>query len=81
MSIKDNGIGIPLNEQNLIFNRFFRAKNALYYPGTGIGLNIVKGYVDSLKGTISFKSTENNGTVFNVQLPKINSHEKKGTVN
>lgn len=81
MSIKDNGIGIPLNEQNLIFNRFFRAKNALYYPGTGIGLNIVKGYVDSLKGTISFKSTENNGTVFNVQIPKINSHEKKGTVN
>lgn len=81
MSIKDNGIGIPLNEQNLIFNRFFRAKNALYYPGTGIGLNIVKGYVDSLKGTVSFKSTENNGTVFNVQLPKINSHEKKGTVN
>lgn len=81
MSIKDNGIGIPLNEQNLIFNRFFRAKNALYYPGTGIGLNIVKGYIDSLKGTISFKSTENNGTVFNVQIPKINSHEKKGTVN
>lgn len=81
MSIKDNGIGIPLNEQNLIFNRFFRAKNALYYPGTGIGLNIVKGYVDSLKGTVSFKSTENNGTVFNVQIPKINSHEKKGTVN
>lgn len=81
ISIKDNGIGIPSNEQNLIFNRFFRAKNALYYPGTGIGLNIVKGYVNSLKGTISFKSTENNGTVFNVQLPKVNSYEKKGTVN
>jgi len=80
-SIKDNGIGIPKNEQNLIFNRFFRAKNALYYPGTGIGLNIVKGYINNLNGNISFKSTENKGTTFNVQLPKINSHEKKGIIN
>lgn len=74
-SVQDHGIGIPKNEQNLIFNRFFRAKNVLYYPGTGIGLNIVKGYINSLKGTISFKSMENQGTVFKVQLPKINSHE------
>jgi len=80
-SIKDNGIGIPKNEQNLIFNRFFRAKNALYYPGTGIGLNIVKGYINNLNGNISFKSTENKGTTFNVQLPKINNHEKKGIIN
>ena len=80
-SVKDNGIGIPKNEQNLIFNRFFRAKNALFYPGTGIGLNIVKGYVNNLNGNISFKSTENVGTTFNVQLPKIISHEKENIVN
>ena len=70
-SVKDNGIGIPEAEQNLIFNRFFRAKNVLYYPGTGIGLNIVKGYITSLKGTISFVSKENKGTSFKIQLPKI----------
>ncbi|MFD0762230.1 ATP-binding protein [Lutibacter aestuarii] len=70
-SVKDYGIGIPEAEQNLIFNRFFRAKNVLYYPGTGIGLNIVKGYVTSLKGTISFVSKENKGTSFKIQLPKI----------
>jgi len=80
-SVKDNGIGIPKNEQNLIFNRFFRAKNALYYPGTGIGLNISKGYINNLNGDISFKSIINKGTTFKVQLPKINSHEKEGTVN
>jgi len=80
-SVKDNGIGIPKNEQNLIFNRFFRAKNALYYPGTGIGLNISKGYINNLNGNISFVSTINKGTTFNVQLPKIYCHEKKGIVN
>lgn len=80
-SVKDNGIGIPKNEQNLIFNRFFRAKNALYYPGTGIGLNISKGYINNLNGDISFKSVINKGTTFNVQLPKVDSHEKEGTVN
>ena len=80
-SIEDNGIGIPKKEQNLIFNRFFRAKNVLYYPGTGIGLNIVKGYVTSLNGAISFESIENKGTQFKVQLPKIKCHEQKGIVN
>ena len=75
ISIEDNGIGIPEDEQSLIFKRFFRARNVGYFPGTGIGLNIVKGYVNCLKGTISFKSVENKGTTFNVQLPKIESYE------
>lgn len=80
-SIEDNGIGIPLSEQSLIFNRFFRAKNALYYPGTGIGLNIVKGYVQNLKGSISLESIENEGSTFKVQLPIINNYEQKSTIN
>ncbi|MDP3313255.1 PAS domain-containing sensor histidine kinase [Lutibacter sp.] len=67
----DQGIGIPLDEQNWVFNRFFRAKNAIFYPGTGIGLNIVKGYVTKLKGNISFKSVENEGTTFKIKLPKL----------
>ncbi len=75
ITVEDTGIGIPISEQNLIFNRFFRAKNALYYPGTGIGLNIVKGYVQSLNGIISFESIENKGTIFKVQLPKLISYE------
>jgi PAS domain S-box-containing protein len=74
-SVEDNGIGIPKDEQNLIFNRFFRAKNASYYPGTGVGLNIVKGYVNSLNGNISFESIENKGTIFRIQLPKVITYE------
>jgi len=80
-TIEDNGIGIPINEQNLIFTRFFRAKNALYYPGTGIGLNIVKGYIQNLNGSISFESTENKGTIFKVQLPKLNTYEQESITN
>lgn len=81
ITVIDNGIGIPKNEQNLIFDRFFRAKNALYYPGAGIGLNIVKGYIDSLDGDITFESTEHKGTIFIVKLPKINTHEKESIIN
>lgn len=70
-NVQDFGIGIPENEQSLIFTRFFRAKNAIYFPGTGIGLNIIKGYITSFNGAISFKSVENKGSIFNVELPKI----------
>jgi PAS domain S-box-containing protein len=71
ISVKDNGIGIPKNEQDLIFTRFFRAKNAVYYPGTGIGLNIIKGYITRFNGQITFNSVENKGSIFTVKLPKI----------
>lgn len=71
ISVKDTGIGIPKTEQDLIFTRFFRAKNAVYFPGTGIGLNIIKGYITRFNGAITFSSIENKGSVFSVKLPKI----------
>jgi hypothetical protein len=70
--IKDQGIGIPLSDQKHIFNRYFRAENALTNQGTGIGLNIVKSHLESLDGTIAFKSKVNEGTTFIVELPLIN---------
>ena len=69
--IKDSGIGIPLKDQKHIFERYFRAENALTNQGTGIGLNIIKGHLESLKGSISFESIENEGTTFIVKLPII----------
>lgn len=72
ITITDNGIGIPADEQDYIFSQFFRAKNAEVYQGTGLGLNIVKKYIDILGGKISFVSTENIGTTFIVELPVIN---------
>ena len=56
IAITDQGMGIPEEEQEDLFQRFFRAKNALNIEGTGLGLNIVKQYVELMKGNISFKS-------------------------
>lgn len=81
ITVKDSGIGIPSNEKHLIFQRFFRAKNVLYSSGTGIGLNIVKGYVESLNGTIYFESEENVGTTFTVILPNMINNEKESFIN
>ena len=67
--ISDQGIGIPEKDQKYIFQRYFRAENALLDQGTGIGLNIVKSHLDNLDGKISFTSKENIGTTFTVELP------------
>jgi PAS domain S-box-containing protein len=67
--VKDNGIGIPERDQKNIFNRYFRAENALLMQGTGIGLNIVKDHLENLNGTISFKSIEHEGSSFTIELP------------
>jgi signal transduction histidine kinase len=69
LEVKDQGIGIPLHEQSHIFDRFFRAKNAIDIEGTGLGLNIVKNYVELLHGDITFTSIENEGTSFSVRIP------------
>mgnify|MGYP000862195526 CR=1 FL=1 len=70
--IKDQGIGIPPKDQKYIFNRYFRAENALTNQGTGIGLNIIKSHLESLGGTIKFRSIFNEGSTFIVELPIIN---------
>jgi len=68
-TIKDQGIGIPKKDQKNIFNRYFRAENALLTQGTGIGLNIVKTHLENLGGHIEFFSEENKGTSFTITLP------------
>lgn len=73
ISIKDNGMGIPEEDQPLLFERFFRAQNAGNIQGTGLGLNIVKKYVELLEGEISFVSKLNIGTTFNVLIPLRNN--------
>ncbi|MBT8185336.1 MAG: PAS domain-containing sensor histidine kinase [Eudoraea sp.] len=83
ISIKDHGMGIPEADKKFIFDRYFRAGNALLTQGTGIGLNIVKGHLNNLGGDVTFKSKENKGTTFSVQIPvKIqNLTHEKSTVN
>lgn len=67
--IIDNGIGIPKEDQKNIFNRYFRAENALTIPGTGIGLNIVKSNIENLGGTIHFTSEAHVGSTFTLSIP------------
>lgn len=66
VAISDEGIGIPLDQQKNIFNRFYRAPNAikLQTDGSGLGLFIVKGIVERHGGTVWFDSSENKGSTF-----------------
>ena len=67
--VRDEGIGIPAEDQKHLFARFFRASNAGNVQGTGLGLNIVKRYVELLGGTISFASEYGKGSIFTVKIP------------
>ena len=71
LEISDSGVGIPKEDQKYIFQKFFRARNALRYQtiGTGLGLYIVKEIITKMKGKINFKSKENEGTTFWFTLP------------
>ncbi len=62
ITVKDNGIGIPEGEQKNLFEPFFRAHNTGNIPGTGLGLNIVKRYVELMRGSVICKSAQNQGT-------------------
>lgn len=67
--IRDQGIGIPLEDHPKLFDSFYRASNVGNIPGTGLGLNIVQKYVNLHGGTIDFTSTVKVGTTFKVSLP------------
>ncbi|HEX6890214.1 MAG TPA: PAS domain-containing sensor histidine kinase [Chryseolinea sp.] len=71
--VRDEGIGIPDEDQKHMFDRFFRASNAGNVQGTGLGLNIVKRYLDLLDGNIKFTSKYGEGSTFNVMIPVPNN--------
>lgn len=71
VSIKDDGIGIPKDQQKNIFERFFRATNAVKVEneGSGLGLFIVRSIVEKHGGRIWFESQENKGVTFHFTIP------------
>ncbi len=73
VSVKDSGIGIPKDQQDRVFSKFFRADNAVRTDteGTGLGLFITKNIIEAHKGEISFTSQEGKGTMFTFSLPVI----------
>lgn len=72
--VSDTGMGIPKEKHDTIFDRFVQAENGLNrdYEGTGIGLTIVKSYVEALKGTVEVESEVGKGSTFVVTIPIIN---------
>jgi signal transduction histidine kinase len=70
-SIQDTGIGIPEDQQQRVFSRFFRATNAVKMEteGTGLGLYITKNIIEAHKGRIWFQSKEGEGSTFYFTLP------------
>lgn len=69
LCVTDKGIGIPEHGQDKMFRQFFRATNVNNIQGTGLGLYIVKRYLDLVNGSIEFTSKENEGTTFRVHFP------------
>ncbi len=69
--IQDNGIGIPANQQHLVFSKFFRGRNAMRAQTEGLGLDLylVKRVIEATGGKVTFKSLENKGSIFSVYLP------------
>ena len=70
ITIKDNGIGISEEDQQHLFERFFRASNATNIQGTGLGLHIVAKYAELMNGTISFASELEKGTSITISFNK-----------
>lgn len=68
--VKDEGIGIAPEDQQYLFDSFFRAKNAFNIQGTGLGLHIVKRYIGLLNGEIIVESDLNKGTQIAVVIPE-----------
>lgn len=79
-TVKDTGIGVPIDEQARLFTKFFRATNARKArpDGTGVGLFLAKKVVDGHNGRIMFESVEGKGSVFGFRMP-IKVCEKKPT--
>ena len=71
IEISDTGIGIPKDQMDRVFNRFFRAHNAMILEtyGSGLGLFVVKEIIDKHNGSINFTSEEGKGSVFSIILP------------
>lgn len=73
LTISDNGIGIPKEKQDRVFERFYRAEESRNKStgGSGLGLAICKHIVEKHKGTLSMTSEEGKGTTFTVILPRM----------
>jgi len=80
IEVSDTGFGIPENQQERIFSKLFRADNVqeMDTVGTGLGLYVLKSIVEESGGSVTFDSTEGEGTTFTVLLPLSGMKKKEG---
>ena len=69
ITVEDEGIGVSDEDQLHLFSSFFRGKNAINIQGTGLGLHIVKRYLDLLGGNVELESELGKGTKINMTIP------------
>jgi two-component system sensor histidine kinase EvgS len=83
IKVEDTGIGIPPEQQELIFEAFSQARgqNTKKYGGTGLGLAITKRLIEIMNGSISISSVEGTGSVFEIYIPDIQISEEETVVN
>jgi PAS domain S-box-containing protein len=81
--VKDSGVGIAAEKLEAIFDRFVQADLSIARPqeGSGLGLSIVKAYIEMLGGQISVDSVPGKGSIFTFSIPFINSEESKQVEN
>jgi len=70
LAVQDSGIGISKEDQQHLFERFFRARNAANIQGSGLGLHIIAKYLELLNGTIDLKSVLDEGSCFTIRIPQ-----------
>lgn len=80
ISVQDNGMGVPEDVRSRVFDKFFRASNAVAQEteGTGLGLYVAKKVMKAAGGNIWFESKEGRGTTFFVEIPREGMREKDG---
>jgi hypothetical protein len=80
--VKDTGVGIPQNQQQIIFERFRQGSDSLNrkFEGSGLGLFISKSYVEMIGGEIWVESAEGNGSTFYFTIPYNSVSEEKGVI-
>lgn len=71
LKVKDSGIGISQEDQQHLFERFFRGANVSNIQGTGLGLHIISKYAELMNGNINCESVLNEGTTFIVTFPQL----------
>ena len=74
ITVADKGIGISTKDQEHLFTMFYRASNVTNIQGTGLGLHIVKRYLDLINGTINLQSTLGKGTSITITFPNDNNN-------